>query len=96
MAISPDGQRLVFAASTEGKTQLWIRVMESVAALPVPGTEGAAYPFWSPDSRSLGFFADTKLKRIDIAGGPARVLANASLGRGGSWNSDGVPPHLKD
>ena len=90
LAISPDGQRIAFVGSTEGKSQLWIRALESASAQPLPGTEGASYPFWSPDSRSLGFFAEGKLKRIDIVGGPARVLANAPLGRGGAWNQDGV------
>jgi Tol biopolymer transport system component len=90
LAISPDGQRIAFVASADGKAGVWIRPLESVTAQPVPGTDGAAYPFWSPDSRSIGFFADGKLKRIDIAGGPARELANASIARGGTWNRDGV------
>ena len=59
-------------------------------AQPLAGTEGAGYPFWSPESRSVGFFAQGKLKRIDVAGGASQVLANASSGRGGTWNCDGV------
>ena len=90
LAISPDGLRIVFVATADGKTQLWVRALESVAAEPVSGTDGAAFPFWSPDSRSIGFFADNKLKRVDIMGGPARILANASIARGGTWNPDGV------
>ncbi len=62
-AISPDGRRLVFSASNEGKSQLWVRPLDSLAAQPLPGTDGASYPFWSPDSASVGFFADSQLKR---------------------------------
>src|SRR3989442_6268456 len=89
-AISPDGRRLVFSATNEGKSQLWVRRLDSVAAQPLGGTDGAIYPFWSPDSASVGFFADGKLKRIDIAGGAPQVLASASAGRGGAWNRDGT------
>ncbi|MBI3264104.1 MAG: PD40 domain-containing protein, partial [Acidobacteria bacterium] len=90
MAISPDGRRLVFAATADGRTRLWVRSLESTTAQPLVGTDGARVPFWSPDSRSVGFFADTRLKRIDVAGGPAQTLANAPIGTGGSWNRDGV------
>ena len=69
LAISPDGRRLVFSASNEGKSQLWVRPLDSLAAQPLAGTDGAYYPFWSPDSASVGFFAESKLKRIDIVGG---------------------------
>src|SRR2546425_1032016 len=89
-AISPDGRRLVFSASSEGKSQLWVRPLDSVAAKPLAGTDGGTYPFWSPDSVSVGFFADGKLKRIDIVGGAAQVLANAPNGRGGAWNREGT------
>jgi Tol biopolymer transport system component len=89
-AVSPDGTRLVFSASNEGRSQLWVRPLDSLAAQPLAGTEGASYPFWSPDSASLGFFADGKLKRLDIPGGAAQVLANAPVGRGGTWNAEGV------
>ena len=89
-AISPDGRRLVFSASNEGKSQLWVRPLDSVAAQPLTGTDGASYPFWSPASASVGFFADGKLKRIEIVGGAPQVLANAALPRGGAWNRDGT------
>src|SRR5881296_745606 len=89
-AISPDGRRLVFSASNEGKSQLWVRPLDSVAAQPLAGTDGASYPFWSPDTASVGFFADDKLKRIDIVGGAPQVLANAVAPWGGSWNRDGT------
>jgi Tol biopolymer transport system component len=89
-AISPDGRRLVFSVSNEGKSQLWVRPLDSIAAQPLTGTDGASYPFWSPDSASVGFFADGKLKRIEIVGGAPQVLANAALPRGGAWNRDGT------
>ena len=89
-AISPDGQRLVFSASNEGKSQLWIRPLDSLTAQPLAGTDGASYPFWSADSASVGFFAEGKLKRIDIVGGAPQVLANAVAGRGGAWNREGT------
>src|SRR5262245_34332807 len=90
-ALSPDGRRLVFSASNEGKSQLWVRPLDSLAAQPLAGTDGATYPFWSPDSASVGFFADGKLKRIDIVGGTPQALANAfPAGRGGTWSRDGT------
>ena len=89
-AISPDGGRLVFVASGDGGQRLWQRPLDGVTALPLEGTEGAEYPFWSPDSRAIGFFAAGKLKRIDIAGGPPQIVADAPTGRGGAWNRDGT------
>ncbi len=90
MAISPDGSDLVFVGSSEGESRLWLRPLASESARPLPGTEGASYPFWSPDSRSIAFFSEGNLKRIDIAGGPAHALANVARGIGGTWNRDGV------
>jgi Tol biopolymer transport system component len=90
LALSPDGRRLVFVASAEGQPRLWLRPLDQVTAQPVAGSEGATLPFWSPDSRSIGFFADGKLKRMDIAGGVPQVLASAPFGLGGTWNRDGV------
>jgi serine/threonine protein kinase/Tol biopolymer transport system component len=90
IAISPDGRSLVFDRAFEGQSQIWIRPMDSADARPVPGTDGGILPFWSPDNRSLGFFANGKLKRIEVSGGPAQVLADAPNGRGGSWNSEGT------
>src|SRR5439155_22886544 len=81
-AISPDGRRLVFSASNEGRSQLWVRSLDSVAARPLAGTDGAIYPFWSPDGASVGFFADGKLKRVEIVGGAPQVLGNAVNGQG--------------
>jgi Tol biopolymer transport system component len=91
LALSPDGRQLAFVAvARRGMPQLWIRALAAILPQPLAGTDGASFPFWSPDNRSIGFFADGKLKRIDISGGVPQVLANAPLGRGGSWNRDGV------
>src|SRR5262245_32298697 len=89
-ALSPDGSQLVFVGATEGAPTLWVRRLEETTARPLGGTEGATYPFWSPDGRSVGFFADAKLKRINVAGGAPQVLADAPNGRGGTWSSDGI------
>ena len=89
-AVSPDGRRLALVATLAGDSELWVRELDSLVARPLPGTEGASYPFWSPDSRTIGFFQSGKLKKIDAAGGPAITLADAASGRGGSWNRNGV------
>lgn len=88
-ALSPDGRHLAFVATADGKPLLWVRALDQVGAQLLTGTEGAAYPFWSADSRALAFFADGKLKRKDLTGGPPRVLANAPAARGGTWNGTG-------
>jgi serine/threonine protein kinase/Tol biopolymer transport system component len=90
-ALSPDGATLVFAATgSDGKTSLWVRPMNALEAHILPGTENAIFPFWSPDSRSLGFFADSKLKTIDLNDGSVQVITDAQLGRGGTWGTGGV------
>jgi eukaryotic-like serine/threonine-protein kinase len=88
-ALSPDGRHIVFVASGDGASRLWLRSLANSTSQPLPGTEGARYPFWSPDSRSVGFFTPTALKRLDLGGGPPQVLATISFGRGGSWNAQG-------
>jgi Tol biopolymer transport system component len=91
MAVSPDGRRLaITGADASGKTQLWVRPLDSLTVQPMAGTEGALYPFWSPDSRFIGFFADNKLKKMEATGGPPLTLCDAPQGRGGAWNRDGV------
>ncbi len=90
MAISPDGRKLVFVGANQGRTQLFLRSFDSANAQPLAGTDGASYPFWSPDSRSVGFFAENKLKRIDVPGGAVQALANTTPGRGGAWSPDGT------
>ncbi|MGH9366336.1 MAG: protein kinase domain-containing protein, partial [Thermoanaerobaculia bacterium] len=91
IALSPDGSRLAFVATTSGgQPQLWIRPLDSLVGEALPGTDDAFAPFWSPDSRSLGFFAQEKLKRVARSGGPVQTVCDAPNGRGGAWNSDGV------
>ena len=86
-AISPDGQKLVFQATTQGKAQLWLRSLDSDTAQPLAGTEDAIQDvFWSPDSRSVGFVAAGQLKRIDLNGGLVRTLTS-SFGNGATWNN---------
>jgi serine/threonine protein kinase len=82
-ALSPDGRKLVFSAiSADGKVQLWTRSLDALTAQPLAGTDGGQAPFWSPDSKSIGFFADGKLMRIDAAGGPVVTLTDAAFARG--------------
>jgi Tol biopolymer transport system component len=89
-ALSPDGRSLVFVA-TRQRPHLWLRPMAGGEARALPGTEDAFLPFWSPDSRSVAFFASDQLKRLDLAGGIPQVLAPATtLPRGGTWNGNGV------
>ena len=93
-ALSPDGRQIVFVASGDGASRLWLRSLATTTAQPLAGTEGAVFPFWSPDGRSIGFFAGGALKRRDVggdgAGGAPQTLAPASNGRGGTWNANGV------
>ena len=91
VTISPDGRRLAFVGSgTNGKPLLWVRELESADAQALPGTDGAAYPFWSPDSRLIGFFAKGELKTISASGGAPQAICPAIQPRGGTWNQDGV------
>jgi Tol biopolymer transport system component len=91
MAISPDGTRLVFVAlEADGRRRLWIREFDSVNARVINGTDGARYPFWSPDSSAIGFFVRGTLKRIAEAGGESVYVCDAEWGLGGTWNSDGT------
>ncbi len=91
MALSPDGRLLAFVSTSEdGITRLSIRPLDAVASRPLSETEDASYPFWSPDSRSIGFFASGKLKRIDADGGSLQTLASAMAGRGGAWSAEGT------
>ncbi|MCA1642389.1 MAG: protein kinase [Acidobacteria bacterium] len=91
LALSPDGRRLAFIVTGPGGNSLWVRALDSLEARQLPGTEGADFPFWSPDGRSVGFFAGNKLKRIDVAGGAPQVLADATTDpRGAAWAPDGT------
>ncbi len=91
-AISPDGRLLAFTTrEADGKVSLWIRPLDSVTPKALDGTEGAEFPFWSPDSRFIGFFAQNKLKKIDVSGGrPQSICDVTSNPRGGAWNSEGT------
>lgn len=81
--LSPDGRRLAFIArGSDGKQLLWVRPLDSLAAQPLSGTDGAGGPFWSPDSRFIGFFAEGKLRKIDASGGPPQTLCDAPQPRG--------------
>ena len=91
-ALSPNGKMIAFVARGEsGDNALWVRQLAAVDAKQLSGTEGAAFPFWSPDGRTIAFFAGGKLRKIDAGGGPAQTLADASSDpRGGSWAQDGT------
>jgi serine/threonine protein kinase len=89
-AISPDGRYLAMATEVNGKRQLWLRALDALQAHPMPGTDDATYPFWSPDSHYIGFFVPGKMKKIAASGGPAQSLCDAPSGQGGSWNRSGV------
>jgi eukaryotic-like serine/threonine-protein kinase len=93
IALSPDGRTLAMVAYWDqtSKYVLWTHPVGGRGATPVPGTEGASHPFWSPDSRFIAFFAQGKLKKVDLSsGGPAQVLCDAPHGRGGTWNREGI------
>ena len=88
--LSPDGLSVAFATTgADGRTSLWVRPTNTVGARELPATDGATFPFWSPDNRSLGFFADGKLKTIDLEGGSTQIVCDVPLGRGGAWGPSG-------
>jgi len=90
-ALSPDGRKIAYVATTDGVSRLWVRQLDSISAQVLPGTENALNPFWSPDGRSLGFFADVQLKRIDLGGGQPQNLAQvATVTAQGTWGANGT------
>jgi Tol biopolymer transport system component len=92
-AASPDGRSFIFTATAKGNVQLWLRQLDSMVSRPLSDTEGGNFPTWSPDSKSLAFFSGGKLKRIEIAGGAALMLADAPqdpVSPTGTWNREGV------
>jgi Tol biopolymer transport system component len=92
VALSPDGRTLAMVAYSDqvNKYMIWTHELGSRTAAGVSGTEDAYHPFWSPDGRSIGFFANGKLKKLDVTGGSPQVLCDAPHGRGGAWNRDGT------
>jgi eukaryotic-like serine/threonine-protein kinase len=90
IAVSADGKWLAFTAATGSRVQLWLRSLAGEEARPVESTDGASRPFWSPDSRFVGFFASGKLKKVELGGGLPVTLCQAPSGTGGTWNRDGV------
>ena len=90
--VSPDGRSVAFVArDSDGKFSLWVRPFNSMTARPIVEAGERAFPFWSPDSHSLAFFDEGKLKKIDAGGGPVQIVAdNAPSGRGGTWNREDV------
>lgn len=89
LAVSPDGRSIAVALVKDGKQQIWVRALDAPEMIPLAGTDGAANPFWSPDSRTIAFFADARLKKIDAAGGPVQTLCPALGALGGTWNQRG-------
>jgi Tol biopolymer transport system component/predicted Ser/Thr protein kinase len=87
--LSPDGKMAAFVVAVNGKTALWVRALEDTTAHLLPGTEGAGDPFWSPDSKSIGFWATGKLQRIGLAGGPPLTICDGCQTRGAAWSDDG-------
>jgi Tol biopolymer transport system component len=93
LALSPDGRFVAFAATRENVPMLWLRPLSAAEARPLPGTEGAINPFWSPDGRFLGFFADNAVRKIEVSTGVIHTIcrvANLEPFAGGAWNRDGV------
>ena len=90
VAISPDATQLAYIATQGGTQQLYLRAMDSLEAKPIPDTQGATEPFFSPDGQWLGFFGSGKLKKISLHGGPAVSLSDAVIPRGATWGSHGT------
>ena len=89
LAVSPDGREIAIVLVKDGKQQIWVRALDALEPTAIAGTDGAADPFWSPDSRSIAFFADSKLKKVVWPGGPIQTLCDALAVQGGTWNRDG-------
>ena len=90
VAVAPDGRSVVYVATVNAESRLWLRSVETGVARELAGTDGAEAPFWSPDSQSIGFFADGKLKRVSVTDGSAQIVTAAVRGADGTWNRDNV------
>ncbi len=90
LALSPDGSRLAFVGVSGGRTTLWVRPLETLTAVQLKGTEDAVAPFWSPDGRSIGFFAQGKLKKATTDGGPPQAICDVTRGNAATWGRDGT------
>jgi Tol biopolymer transport system component len=90
LAVSPDGRQIAFVGQKGLESRIWIRSLDTLEARGLVGTEGGLAPFWSPDNKSVAFFASGKLKKIDVAGGPVMVLCDAQPGLSGAWSADGT------
>ena len=88
-ATSPDGRWLAYVAAVGSRNRLFVRPLDTVVSRELPGTDAAAFPFWSPDSRTMGFFADGKLKKVDLEGSQPQTLADVPQTLGATWSKDG-------
>jgi Tol biopolymer transport system component len=93
LSLAPDGRALVFVASDAGGSRLWLRRLDAAAAQPLPGTEDATLPFWSADGRAVGFFADGRIRAVELATGVTREIAGAPVPGGAAWGRDGAVVH---
>ncbi|MBV9498913.1 MAG: protein kinase [Acidobacteriaceae bacterium] len=89
LAVAPDGRAIAMVLVKDGKQQIWVRTLDALEPAPLAGTDDAADPFWSPDSQSIAFFADARLKKIHRSGGPVQTLCDALAVLGGTWNRNG-------
>jgi hypothetical protein len=91
LALSPDGTQLALVlVDQRNRSQIYVRGLSRLDLRAIAGTDGATYPFWSPDGRSIGFFAQEQLKRLDLADGVVRTITGAAEGRGAAWGPDDV------
>lgn len=88
LALSPDGRRIAYVATVDGVSRLWVRALDSTSVQPIPGSEDALNPFWSPDGRSLGFVVGLELRSVELAGGQPQVIASVAPFAEASWSAD--------